>query len=82
LPERVEAYYFDASKKKYIPATEKTFSHQEPGPKQCKVLELMPAGKINTDKLKLVFHTVKKIPEWQSGKGQHGWLFIDEIKVY
>ncbi len=82
LPERVQAYYFDASKKKYIPAAEKTFSHQEPGPKQCKVLEIKPAGKINTDKLKVVFHTVKKIPEWHSGKGQHGWLFIDEIKVY
>ena len=38
--------------------------------------------KINTQKLKLVLLPLKKIPDWHNGKGNHGWLFIDEIKVY
>lgn len=82
LPERVQVYYYNASKKTFLSTGEKIFSHDTPGPKQCKALEIIPVEKINTDQLKLVFYTLKKIPEWHSGKGQHGWLFIDEIKVY
>lgn len=82
LPQDVQVYYFNTSKKSFLPLGGKKFSHDTPGPKQCSVLEIKPTATVNTDQLKLVFSTLTKIPEWHSGKGQHGWLFIDEIKVY
>jgi hypothetical protein len=32
--------------------------------------------------LKLVLLPLKIIPAWHPAKGNHAWLFIDEIKVY
>ncbi|MBL7873811.1 MAG: chitobiase/beta-hexosaminidase C-terminal domain-containing protein [Cyclobacteriaceae bacterium] len=31
---------------------------------------------------KIVAKPIKKLPEWHSGKGQKGWIFIDEVFFY
>ena len=35
-----------------------------------------------TQTLQLDMQVVRKIPDWHPAKGEHAWLFIDEIKVY
>ena len=82
LPQQLTLYYFDTAKKSYLPAGEQKFTHDQPGMKTCQVVEIKPESTIETSKLRLVLLTLKKIPAWHTGKDQHGWLFIDEIKVY
>lgn len=82
MPEQVEVYYYSDQQNKFLPAGKETFVHDKPGPKQCNALEIKPKNRISTSKLKLVFLPLKKIPDWHNAKGHHGWLFIDEIKVY
>ncbi|MGK2860804.1 MAG: hypothetical protein ACSLE0_02655, partial [Chitinophagaceae bacterium] len=82
LPEQIQVYYFSDKHKTFQPAGKMKIDHREPGPKQCIMQEIKPAQNIKTDRLKIVLLPLKKIPEWHPGKGNHGWLFIDEIKVY
>ena len=82
MPTRLTAYYYDDNKKNYLPLAEQTFKHDEPGSKTCRVVELKSSTAFKAGRLRLVFLTLKTIPAWHAGKGQHGWLFIDEIKVY
>jgi hypothetical protein len=82
LPEQLLVYYYNNKQKIFLQTGKEVFQHHTPGPKQCNLREIAPAQKIKTDKLKLVLLPLKKIPDWHSGKGYHGWLFIDEIKVY
>jgi hypothetical protein len=82
LPEQILVYYYNDKQKTFVPAGKEVFVLETPGPKECNLREITPAKKIKTDKLKLVLLPLKKIPDWHQGKGNHGWLFIDEIKVY
>ena len=82
LPEQVLVYYYNNKQAPFIPAGKETFTHETPGVKQCNFHEISLGKKIKTAKLKLVLLPLKKIPDWHPGKGNHAWLFIDEIKVY
>lgn len=44
------------------------------------VLSLQP--QVALDQLHIVIKGIKQLPAWHSGKGQHAWVFIDEIKIY
>lgn len=83
LPEKIEVLTFDGAANTFKPVGTHTFSHEKAGSKQCLPLEISTreAGGA-TKRLKLVLYPLRQIPEWHSGKGKHGWLFIDEIKVY
>ena len=53
--------------------------------KETKVIQpfVIPfSKKARTDLVQLKIYTCSKIPDWHPGKGQMGWLFIDEIKIY
>jgi hypothetical protein len=82
LPEQIRLYYFDERQGKYRLAGQETFSHQNPGPKLCNTREIKLPSMVQTRKLKLELFPLKEIPGWHNGKGKHGWLFIDEIKVF
>lgn len=82
LPEQILVYYFNDQQKVFVPLAKETFQFDTPGPKQVIVREIEPSASIKTKQLKLVFFPLKKIPDWHGGKGNHGWLFLDEIKVY
>src|SRR5688572_2319628 len=82
MPEQLFVHYYDANQKIYLLTGKEIFSHTEPGPKQSNILELRPGSAISAQNLKIVLLPLKKIPGWHNGKGNHGWLFIDEIKVY
>lgn len=82
LPEQLLVYYYSDKQKKFILLGKEQFEHITPGSKQCTMQVIRPPQKIKTGKLKLALLPLKKIPAWHQGKGNHGWLFIDEIKVY
>lgn len=82
LPEQILVYYYNDKQKAFVPTGKETFVHESAGPKQNDMREIIPTQKIKTDRLRLVLFPIKKIPDWHQGKGNHGWLFIDEIKVY
>jgi hypothetical protein len=82
MPEALFVYYFDDGRKKYVSVGKEIFSNEQSGDKECNVQEIIPSSSVNAQKLKLVLVPIKKIPDWHNGKGNHGWLFIDEIKVY
>ena len=82
LPEKIELYYYDQKQNTYVSSASQNFSSDKFSPKRCISQIIKPDKNIMTSKLKLVLFTVKKIPEWHSAKGSHGWLFIDEIIVY
>jgi hypothetical protein len=82
LPTRIEMSYFDDRSNSWKPAGNREIVSNKPSPKQTVQEEMkLPIG-VQADKLRLVLLSVKKIPDWHAGKGNHGWLFIDEIKVY
>lgn len=81
LPGQILVYYLD-KQKTFLPAGKEIFFSESQSPKQCSAKEIIFSSKIKTDKLKLILLPLKKIPDWHPGKGNHGWLFIDEIKVY
>lgn len=82
LPEQILVYYFNDQQKAFLPLGKETFQFDDSGPKQVNIREINPSTAIKTKQLKLVFFPLKKIPGWHNGKGNHGWLFLDEIKVY
>ena len=82
LPEQIMVYYYNDKSKTFQPVGKENFTHNKPSPKQCKLQEIKPSEKIKSNKLKLALLPLQKIPDWHAGKGKHGWLFIDEIKVY
>lgn len=82
LPEQILIYYYNDKRKTFLPAGKEIFLHDTPRPKQCNMQETKLTQKIKTGRLKIVLLPLKKIPGWHPAKGNHGWLFIDEIKVY
>jgi hypothetical protein len=82
LPEQILVYYYNDKQKTYLPIGKEVFVHDSKGPKQCSIREIIPRKTIAAKKLLINIFPLKKIPDWHGGKGNHGWLFIDEIKVY
>jgi len=82
LPTRIEMSYFDDRSNSWKPTGNRVLVADKPSPKQTVQEEMkLPMG-VQADKLRLVLLSVKRIPDWHAGRGNHGWLFIDEIKVY
>ncbi len=48
----------------------------------CRPVVVRFKKKIKTGTIKLNLYLLKKIPDWHPGKGQPGWIFIDEVKLY
>ncbi len=82
LPEQVLVYYYNDKQKAFLPAGKQFFFSESPGTKKSTAKEIIFSKKIKTNTLKLILLPLKKIPYWHPGKGNHAWLFIDEIKVY
>ncbi|MFM2145763.1 MAG: hypothetical protein RL732_599 [Bacteroidota bacterium] len=49
---------------------------------RCVPLVLKLAPQLALDQLHIIIKGIKQLPAWHSGKGQHAWVFIDEIKIY
>lgn len=82
LPKQLNIYAFDEGSQTYHYIAGQSFQHNEPGGKRVNMQRIGLMKKVKAKRLKVVAIPLNIIPEWHSGKGEHGWFFIDEIKVY
>ena len=83
LPERIEAFYFDDKTQMFQLMGNQLFNQDKNVNNSfCTPSVIKIKKAVKTDKIKLTLYPLKHIPDWHAGKGQKGWLFIDEIKVY
>ena len=83
LPLEIQVYVFDERQQsfqlageKMLPATEQVTGAS------CQPVLVRLSKKITAEKIKIIIKGIQSIPEWHQGKGQPGWIFIDEIKLY
>ncbi|MEO6232318.1 MAG: chitobiase/beta-hexosaminidase C-terminal domain-containing protein [Ferruginibacter sp.] len=81
-PEHGFVYCYDEKSAAFVLSGEHINKQQIPSPKQTVMLDIPINPTFKTNQLKLVLVPFNKIPDWHNGKGNHSWLFIDEIKVY
>lgn len=83
LPQSIRVYYFDDNKDEYQFLTEKEIVADSSQQNSITVFEKLNTNKeVLCSKIKIVLKPLCSIPAWHPGKGQHGWMFIDEIKIY
>lgn len=82
LPEHVLVYCYDIKSAAFVLAGEHVDIRQAPTQKESVMLGIPVSAIFKTSQVKLVLIPLNKIPDWHNGKGNHSWLFIDEIKVY
>ena len=83
LPAQISVFYFDESKQSFELLGEQLNAPTEKiSTASCQPIIITAAKKKKTKKIKIILKGIKNLPEWHAGKGQPGWLFIDEIKLY
>lgn len=81
FPSKIEAFAFDKHEDKLIKIGQTVYHPQKNmDDLTCKSI-LIQLNNISTQQIQLVIHN-QKLPLWHSGKGNNGWIFIDEIKLY
>lgn len=83
LPDEIVIYRFDKKTNRFRPLG-KQYLSSEKETKDSRCAYRLVAAKRNTitDKLLINLVVKKAIPEWHPAKGQHAWMFMDEIKIY
>ncbi len=84
LPGQIRLYYFDERSQAYqLIAEQVTPAKEIINGASCIPIIMKPSSKkILASKIKIIMRGIQSLPEAHPGKGQPGWLFIDEIKVY
>jgi hypothetical protein len=83
MPEEIMVDWFDEKAKKIKPfEKQKLVADTATSGSQCNYRIIQTKNKITTSKISINIIVKKSIPAWHLAKGKHGWLFIDEIKVY
>ena len=83
LPKKTNVYYRDPkTNSRSLLGTTAYPADKETVGAACVSQILKAKTTIYTDRLFIEMVVVNQIPDWHPGKGLHGWLFIDEIKVY
>jgi hypothetical protein len=82
LPEQMQVYYYNEKQNSFTLLTKELLSFEKQSTKTTVSKIIHFQQEIVTDKLQLVLFPLKDIPDWHTAKGNHAWLFIDELKVY
>jgi len=83
LPQSIRVYYFDDIKNEFRFLAEKEIGADSSQQGSTTVFEKLNANKkVLSNRIKILLKPLSSIPAWHPGKGQHGWMFIDEIKIY
>ena len=83
LPEQISIYWFDTKLKSFqFFGNELLSADKETPGTHCNYRMVSAKNKIMTNKILINIVVRKKIPDWHTAKGEHAWMFIDEIKVY
>lgn len=83
LPDDIIVKWFDKKTNSYqFFGEEKIPADKETSGSHCNYRIIEIKSKIQTDKILINIIVKKNIPAWHPAKGEHGWVFIDEVKVY
>jgi Chitobiase/beta-hexosaminidase C-terminal domain len=83
LPERILVYYRETEKGPYTLFGDVSTANNSPTKgANCIQQRMQSPKKVNAQSILIKIVPVKKMPDWHEAKGEHAWLFIDEIKVY
>jgi len=83
LPDQVLIYWFDNKSNSFQSFGKEVLSADKETPgSHCNFRIISAKNKIRTHKILVNIVVKKTIPAWHNAKGQHAWMFIDEIKVY
>ena len=83
LPEKVLVYYKESDNAEYKMLGDVSTNSMAPNKgAACIQQRIQSTKKVDAQFLLIKIVPVKKMPDWHEAKGEHAWLFIDEIKVY
>lgn len=83
LPEQILIYWFDDKTNRFQFFGKELYSADKETPgAHCNYRMINSKNKIRTNKILINIVVRKIIPDWHAAKGEHAWMFIDEIKVY
>lgn len=82
LPEQMQVYYYNEKQNSFTLLTKELLSFEKPSTKTTVSKIIRFQHQVVTEKLQLLLLPLKNIPGWHPAKGNHAWLFIDELKVY
>jgi hypothetical protein len=83
LPEQIIVYWFNDKTSSFQTfGKELISSDKETAGTHCNYRMIAAKNKIKTNKIFINIVVQKTIPSWHAAKGEHAWMFIDEIKVY
>ena len=83
LPEQIIIYWFDDKTNSFqFFGKELLSSGKETPGTHCNYRMIAGKNKIRTNKILINIVVQKIIPTWHTAKGEHAWMFVDEIKVY
>jgi Fn3 associated len=83
MPDEISINWFDKKANSFKDfGNEKLAADTATPGSQCNYRIIQTKNKITTGKILINIIVKKSIPAWHPAKGKHGWLFIDEIKVY
>lgn len=83
LPEQILVYGFDRRTDSFRLVGQEVIASDKGTPGSRCTYRLISTNKdFATDKLLIHIVVKKTIPEWHAAKGQHAWMFVDEIKIY
>lgn len=83
LPEKILVYYAESEKAQYKIFGDVSITPTAPAKgASCVQKRVQSAKQVNARSILIKIVPVKKMPDWHEAKGEHSWLFIDEIKVY
>jgi Fn3 associated len=83
LPETILVQWFNQATGAYEPFGQLNNQATKPSFKNTCVYQMVHAKRAaQTNQLLIQLLVKKSIPDWHPAKGEHAWMFIDEIKVY
>lgn len=83
LPEKIDVSWFDKSINSFqkFGTLEINSDTETPG-SHCVYKVIETKEKFSTNMIAIKILVKKNMPAWHVAKGEHAWMFIDEIKVY
>lgn len=83
LPEQIMVSWYDSASGSFKNfGTENYSAEKETTGSLCYFKIITTKNKIKTNKILITILPLKKMPAWHQAKGEHAWMFIDEIKLY
>ena len=83
LPEKIEVSWFDKNLNSFQKfGSIEINSDKETAGSHCAYKVVETTDKFSTNVIAIHMLVKKNMPAWHTAKGEHAWMFIDEIKVY